>query len=110
MFSLISGYHPKSAEYTWYTFKNPKKINKKEGLKENAWIPNRRRNKRVLRGRWREVPEWETSAVGGEREKYLRSPRDLELGESVQVILAKIPKSGIWNLKRLPPVARQFPQ
>jgi hypothetical protein len=34
--------------------KDPRKLNKKEGPSEDAWISLRRGNKIVIRGRWRE--------------------------------------------------------
>jgi hypothetical protein len=38
---------------------DPKKLNKKEGWNEDAWISLRRGNKIVIGGRWREGTWWE---------------------------------------------------
>ena len=66
-------YHPDSIGHAWYVvtykplikyripilhFTDPKKLNKKKGPSEEAWVSLRRGNKIVLRGRWRERPGW----------------------------------------------------
>ena len=57
---------------------------------------------------------WGLSGVGrAGREHLLRHSRDLEWGDSqdsVRMTLAEMPIVGLWNLKRPPPVVRQYPQ
>jgi hypothetical protein len=50
IYSLRSRYYPENRGTTWYS-KGTKKLNKKEGPNEEAWISHTRGNRIVIKGR-----------------------------------------------------------